>query len=111
MEGLLAPILKVAVKKYLKDRLGERFSAQEYEILAEEFKRETTGEEFSILRRSDGEERRGLVRSIAHRIEARVKKTGTREEKAMMRRFSKARRETSTTAGGSKRRGGRRGRA
>ncbi len=111
MEGLLAPLLKVAVKKYLKDRLGERFSEEEYEILAEEFKKETTGKEFSILRRSDGEERRELVRSIARRIVTRVKKTGTKEEKAMMRRFTKARQETSTTASGSKRTGGRKSRA
>jgi hypothetical protein len=111
MEGLLAPLLKAAVKKYLKDRLGERFSEQEYATLAEEFKRETTNEEFSILRRSDGEERQELVRSIARRIETRVKKSGTKEAKAMMRRFAKARGETSTTTGGSKRTGGGKNRA
>jgi 2,3-bisphosphoglycerate-independent phosphoglycerate mutase len=110
MEGLLAPLLKAVVKKYLKDRLGKRFTTEEYETLAEEFKKETTNEEFSDLRRSDGEERRELVRSIARRIEARVKKTGTKEEKAYMRKFAKARRETSTTAKRTKGPGRKRGR-
>ena len=105
MEGMMAMLLKGAVKKYLEHRFGDRFDRDEFEILAEEFKRETTGEEFSSLRSADSDERRDLIRTISTRIQAKVQKTGTKEEKELMKRFMKAREETSTsraTAGGKK---------
>ena len=97
MEGMMGMLLKGAVKRYLKDRFGDRFTGDEFELLADEFKRETTGEEFSALRGADGEERRGLIRTISKRIQAHVQKTGAKEEKELMKRFMKAREETSTS--------------
>lgn len=102
MKGLMAPLLKTALKAYLKDRFGDRFESDEYEVLAEEFKIETTNEEFSALRSLEGDERRDLVRSIAKRIQARVKKTGTKEDQELMKRFMKARAETSASGGPSR---------
>ncbi len=99
MEGMLGMLLKGAVKKYLKDRFGDRFTRDEFEILAEEFKLETSGEEFSALRGADAEERRELIRTISMRIQANIQKTGTKEDKALMKRFMKAREETSTSRG------------
>ncbi len=98
MRGLMAPLLKTAIKAYLKDRFGDRFGSEDYDRLAEEFKVETTNEEFSALRKLDGDERRDLVRAIAERIQMRVKKTGTKEEKAMFKRFMNARAKTPTSA-------------
>jgi hypothetical protein len=97
MEGMMGMLLKGAVKKYLKDRFGNRFTRDEFEVLAEEFKQETTGDEFSALRSADSEERRELIRTIAKRIQARVQKTGSKENKELMKRFMKAREETSTS--------------
>ncbi|MDP3938534.1 MAG: hypothetical protein Q8R92_10410 [Deltaproteobacteria bacterium] len=98
MQGLMAPLLKTAIKAYLKGRFGDRFGSEEYDRLAEEFKVETTNEEFSALRKLDGDERRDLVRAIGERIQARVKKTGTKEDKALVKRFMTARAKTSTSA-------------
>lgn len=97
MKGLMAPLLKTAIKAYLKDRFGDRFESEEYELLAEEFKVETTNDEFASLRKLDGDERRELVRSIASRIQARVKKTGSREDQDLMKRFMRARQQTSAS--------------
>ena len=99
MEGMLAMLLKGAVKKYLKDRFGDRFDSDEIELLAGEFKQETTSEEFSSLRSADSEERRDLIRAISKRIQAKVQKSGRKEEKELMKRFMKAREETSTSRG------------
>jgi len=96
MQGIMAVLLKKAVKSYLEDRLRDRFEAGEYEVLAEEFKRETTPEEFTALRKSDGDERRELIRTIASRIQTRVNRSGNKDEKDLMKRFMKARKETST---------------
>jgi len=96
MEGLMAMLLKGAVKKYLKDRFGDRFTSGEFEMLAEEFKLETSSGEFSDLRGADAEERRELIRTISMRIQANIQKTGTKEDKELMKRFMKAREETST---------------
>jgi len=97
MEGMMAMLLKGAVKKYLKDRFGDRFTSDEFEILAQEFKQETTSEEFSALRSADSEERRELIRIISKRIQAKIQKTGAKEDKELMKRFMKAREETSTS--------------
>ena len=108
MEGMMGMLLKGAVKKYLKDRFGDRFTSDEFEILAEEFKIETTSDEFSTLRSADGDERRDLIRSISKRIQARIRKTGTKEDNEMMKRFMKAREETTTRgkAAGAKKKSG-----
>ncbi len=105
MEGMMAMLLKGAVKKYLEHRFGDRFDSHEFEVLAEEFKQETTGEEFSSLRSADSDERRELIRTVSKRIQAKVQKSGTREEKELMKRFMRAREDTSTsrtTAAGKK---------
>ncbi len=96
MQGVMAILLKKAVRSYLKDRFEDRFDDEEYELLAEEFKRETTPEEFTALRKSDGDERREIIREISSRIQARVNKSGGKEEKDLMKRFMRARKETST---------------
>jgi hypothetical protein len=98
MEGMMAALLKTAVKKYLRDRYEDRFDGDEYELLANEFKHETTNEEFTALRKSSGDERREVIRAIALRIQARVRKEGTKEEKDLMKRFMKAREETTSSA-------------
>ena len=99
MQGILAPLLRTAVRKYLRDRFQDRFSSDDYERLAKEFLAETTSDEFSELRRADSEQRRDLIRTISLRIQSRFRKNGTKEEKALMRAFAKARSETSTRSG------------
>jgi hypothetical protein len=97
MKGVMAILLKKAVRSYLENRFKDRFDDEEYELLAEEFKSETTSEEFTALRKSDGDERSNIIRGISSRIQARVSKSGSKEDKDLMKRFMKAREETSTS--------------
>ncbi|MFQ5457432.1 MAG: hypothetical protein ACE5FC_03105 [Myxococcota bacterium] len=95
MDGLMAPILRTGIKAYLKDRFGARFTGEDYDRLADEFTKETSREEFSALRKLEGDDRRALIREIADRIRARIRKSGSKQDKEMMKRFMKARAETS----------------
>ena len=97
MDGLMAPLLKTAIRAYLKDRFGDRFRGEEYERLAEEFTAEATRDEFSALRKLKGDERREVIRKIAGRIQARIKKSGSKKDKDMMKQFMKARTRTTTS--------------
>ena len=94
MDGLMAPLLRTGIRAYLKDRFGDKFRGDEYERLAEEFTAETTSDEFLALRKLNGDERRALIRKIAGRIQARIKKSGSRKDKDMLKRIIRVRAET-----------------
>lgn len=98
MDGLMAPLLKTGIRAYLKNRFGDKFRGNECERLAEEFTAEATIDEFFTLRKLKGAERRELIRKIAGRIQVRIKKSGSKKDKEMLKRFVKMRAATSASA-------------